>query len=129
MTDGSELPVKTAPATGSSTVDAEHGIQLGLLDAALSSFEPQGSGDSLELIDQLHGYTQTHFMSEQLLMRLAARANYDAHIQDHELLMKELDEARSLLERGEFSDARIQLQSHQSHLLNHIRSWDRSIKD
>jgi hemerythrin len=129
MTGANKLPFKPAPSTGSQSVDAEHGVQLGLLDAAISAFDPEGSGDAAELIDQLHIYTQAHFMSEQLLLRLAARANYDAHIEDHELLMKELDETRILLGRGNHAGARDRLRSHHGHLLDHIRSWDRSIKD
>lgn len=80
-------------------------------------------------MEQLHGYTQVHFMSEQLLMRRAARANYDSHIEDHELLMKELDEARDLLVGGDHAGACERLQSHQAHLLGHIRSWDRSVEE
>ena len=129
MTGANKLPFKAAPATGSRTVDDEHGVQLGLLDAALSAFDPGGTGNAAELMDQLYIYTQAHFMSEQLLLRLAARANYDAHIEDHELLMKELDETRILMGRGDHAGARDRLRSHHSHLLDHIRSWDRSIKD
>jgi len=124
-----ELPVKDAPSTGSPSVDAEHGVQLGLLAAALSAFDPEDDGDAAELLDQLYVYTQAHFMSEQLLMRLAARANYDAHIEDHESLMTELDEVGVLLGRGDHAAAREQLRSHHDHLLDHINSWDRSIKD
>jgi hemerythrin len=129
MTGANKLPFKTAPSTGSQTVDAEHGVQLGLLDAALSAFDPEGDSDAAELMNQLHAYTQVHFMSEQLLMRLAARANYDAHIEDHELLLTELDEVRALLARGNRTDARDRLIAHHSHLLDHIGSWDRSVSD
>ena len=129
MTGANKLPFKIAPSTGSQTVDVEHGVQLGLLDAALSAFDPEGSGDAAELMSKLYEYTQAHFMSEQLLMRLAARANYDAHIEDHELLMTELDEAKALLARGDRAGAGDRLRSHHSHLLDHIRSWDRSVTD
>ena len=121
-----DFPSKPPPASGSQAVDAEHGIQLGLLDAALSALSG-ATPDSSELLDQLHEYTQAHFMSEQLLMRLSSRPSYDGHLEDHERLMHELDEAKACHARGDFGSAAAQLRAHEEHLLRHIQSWDRSI--
>jgi hemerythrin len=127
MPEHSQLPTSLAPTTGSDAVDAEHGIQLGLLEASLTALS-SGAADTAEIIDQLHGYTQAHFLSEQLLMRLAARGDYDGHLEDHERLMRELDEAKAKFESGDSSAAAGLLKSHEKHLLEHIRSWDRSIE-
>lgn len=128
MASSIDLPSKPAPTTGSGSVDAEHGIQLGLLEAALNALDA-GEAMAQELVDQLHGYTQMHFMSEQLLMRLSARPNYDGHLEEHEKLMQEMDEVRVLLRQEDMAGAATRLELHEKHLLDHIRSWDRSISD
>lgn len=126
MASSVDLPSKPAPATGSDSVDAEHGIQLGLLEAALNALDA-GAAMAQELVDQLHGYTQMHFMSEQLLMRLSARPNYDGHLEEHEKLMQDMDEVRTLLQKADTVGAAARLQLHEQRLLDHICSWDRSI--
>ncbi|MDT8319235.1 MAG: hemerythrin domain-containing protein [Xanthomonadales bacterium] len=128
QTGSTELPRKPAPATGSDAVDAEHGIQLGLLEATQAAVAA-GDASAQALMEQLHEYSQAHFMSEQLLMRLAARPNYQGHIDDHENLMQDLDRAAEFLAQGEHEQAAVRLQAHEGNLLKHIRSWDRSIAD
>lgn len=123
-----EFPRKAAPATGSDDVDAEHGIQLGLLEATQAAVAA-GDANAKELMQHLYGYSQAHFMSEELLMRLSAKPNYQGHGEDHESLMQDLDAAQKWLAEGELEKAASQLQSHETRLLKHIRSWDRSIPD
>jgi hemerythrin len=121
-----QLPTRPAPATGSDSVDAEHGIQLGLLDACRTALNRNREGAS-ELMEQLYTYSQAHFLSEQLLMRLAARADYEGHVLEHERLLQQLDGAREKLGQREFSASEDALRLHEEDLINHIRSWDRSI--
>ena len=73
MTETSGYPSRPAPPTGSAATDAEHGIQLGLLDATLSALASDAP-DAGELLDQLYAYSEAHFLSVKLLMRMAARA-------------------------------------------------------
>ncbi|MBT8048188.1 MAG: hemerythrin family protein [Xanthomonadales bacterium] len=129
MTGAKDLPRSVAPATGSRTVDDEHNVQLGLLDAAVSAVDRQSFDQAWQLVEQLHEYTQAHFMSEQLLLRQSARPNYDGHLEDHERLMNELDQARQFLRKDDYSATLSALRSHHSHLIDHIRSWDRSIAE
>jgi hemerythrin-like metal-binding protein len=127
MSESTKLPSKPAPPTGSGTVDAEHGVQLGLLEAALAALADEAAS-ARQLVEQLSVYTQTHFLSEQLLMRLAARSNYEGHLDQHELLMQDLDAVGELLERGDLAGAAARLKAHETQLLEHIRSWDRSVE-
>ena len=129
MTGNVDLPRTVAPATGSETADAEHGVQLALLEAAITAVGNLSHDTAPELVDQLHEYTQAHFMSEQLLLRQSARPNYDGHLEDHERLMKELDGARQLLTDGDYPGTLSALRAHHSKLLDHIRSWDRTIEE
>ena len=122
------LPSTPAPPTGSATADAEHGIQLGLLDAAITALA-DGERSAEELLDQLVTYSEAHFLSEQLLMRMAARANYEGHVEQHAELMQELALVKEQFERGECEGAEAMLRDHQERLLEHIRSWDRSVAE
>lgn len=128
MTQTEGFPTRPAPPTGSATADAEHGIQLGLLDATLSALA-NGTGEMGELLDQLHAYSEAHFLSEQLLMRMAARANYEGHVEEHTRLMQDLETAGTELNKGQREAAHATLQAHQARLLDHIRSWDQSVED
>lgn len=73
-------------------MDREHQVQTGLLDALCSAVE---RGDdprkSREILDQLRAYSSAHFMSEELLMRLASYDDYEDHVADHIRMMDELD--------------------------------------
>jgi len=108
-------------------VDAEHGIQLGLLEAAIAAVSDEATS-AAEVVDQLFTYTQAHFLSEQLLMRLAAQSNYAGHLEQHEELMLDLDAVRELLKSADLAAATERLKLHEQHLLEHIRSWDRSVE-
>jgi len=128
VTDLNPLPSKTPPSVGSDAVDAEHGIQLGLLEAAQSSLE-HDSGNAAGYLEQLYSYTQAHFMSEQLLMRQSAQSNFQGHQLEHEILLQQLDELCSLAEQGKTKQALELIAEHEKRLLAHIQSWDRSFGD
>lgn len=126
MTDH-EFPSRPAPSTGSDTIDAEHGIQLGLVEASLAAL----SGDTEsapELVEQLFTYTQAHFLYEQLLMRRTARPHYDGHVQEHDRLIQQLHVVRDHTRDTDFAEAAAQLKAHEGDLIEHIRSWDMSIE-
>ena len=123
-----DFPSKPAPSVGSDAIDAEHGIQLGLLEAAKDALGC-AADEATQLVEQLYTYTQAHFMSEQLLMRLSARPNYDGHQLEHEILLQELDAICSLAEQGAHASAFERMGAHEKRLLDHIRNWDGSIED
>ena len=135
MDEASRLPSAAAPTTGSPGIDAEHAIQLGLLRAAQAQLDRgddpgQGSDEAAnttELVEQLFTYSEAHFLSEQLLMRLAARPNYEGHVLQHEELMQDLDAVRECTQQGDRAAAAARLRVHEERLLAHIRSWDQSV--
>ncbi len=75
--------------------DAEHHVQLGL---AQTLCEAAGTGVDAalarEILDQLVAYSDAHFLSEQLLMRLCSYPDYDDHMSDHDRLMMKLEAAK-----------------------------------
>ena len=124
--NASTLPSRPAPAVPAKGLDAEHGIQLGLIHAATDALR-RDSGDAIDWIDQLVAYTQAHFLSEQLLMRQQADPHYEAHVIEHERFLAALDTLRDQAAAGDRARAVAALEAHEEDLLHHIRSWDRAL--
>ena len=78
----SDLPLPTP--TGNPIMDGEHRIQLGLINALCSAVEAHAEAAQIELIlERLVDYSQAHFLSEELLMRLDSYDDFDDHLEDH----------------------------------------------
>lgn len=123
--NGSWPRVKT-PSVGKNGPDAEHRVQMGFIRAAREALAT-GDPASAELMAQLCDYTELHFLSEQLLLRMSARPGHDDHVAEHERLLKDIHAVRVSLERGEPERASRRLEAHERDILDHICSWDRSI--
>lgn len=64
--------------------DREHEVQLSLLQALCDA--ARGSKDAAavgEILVQLIAYSEAHFVSEELLMRLKNYDDYENHVDDH----------------------------------------------
>ena len=79
----------TSAATDARTIDAEHQVQIQLLNELRRVL--RDGGDAAELRERLTDYCRAHFMSEELLMRLHAYPDYDDHVADHEQMLDALD--------------------------------------
>ena len=74
--------------------DREHEIQLGLLRALCTAAGDNRDADTVaEILDRLISYSEAHFISEELLMRLKSYDDYEDHVEDHAQM---LDTLRSL---------------------------------
>jgi len=77
-----------AVALGHAGMDAEHSVELALMDALHDAVARDlGPNRVREILDQLLEHSNVHFMSEQLLMRLTAYPQYEAHALEHDELM------------------------------------------
>lgn len=86
-----------AVALGHAGMDAEHSVELALMDALRDAVARDlGPNRVQEVLDQLLEHSNVHFMSEQLLMRLTAYPQYEAHALEHDELMSR---ARALQDR------------------------------
>jgi len=88
------MNVTAAPLDESDSrcIDAEHQVQLELIQAVCDAAEEERDHEQmLELLARLIEYSNLHFMSEQLLMRLYAYPDFDDHIADHDAMMDSLD--------------------------------------
>lgn len=109
--------------TAGAVMDQEHRIQMGLAQALVDSLE-QGAGQAGEILDQLVNYSSAHFMSEELLMRLASYADYDDHVADHIRMMDELNGVLGLYQAGETAALADRIRAVQSFLAQHIETRD-----
>ena len=76
----------------SEVMDREHQVQTGLVAALCGAVERGDEAAKVEeILDSLLAYSSAHFMSEELLMRLASYDDYEDHVADHIRAMDELD--------------------------------------
>lgn len=79
----------------STSIDKEHQVQIGMLDAFCKLIEKNASQEKIqEMLSQLTEYSEVHFMSEQLLMRMYAFPDYEDHVQDHEAMIEHLNQIK-----------------------------------
>jgi hemerythrin len=83
-------------ALGYEGMDREHGLQLQLLDALEAGIA--AGADPLataEILEKLLDYSDVHFGSEELLMRLHSYPRYGLHVEEHRRLVDQLQAIRA----------------------------------
>ena len=113
-------------AVGTADVEAEHALQYKLLAEAERLLE---SGDRMaarEVIAQLHAYSDAHFASEQVLMRLHSYPGYAAHEREHGELLHSVDTLLANFDAEDLSNAAGSLRRW---LTSHIHHSDQSFVD
>jgi hemerythrin len=79
--------------TSNSQTDHEHEVQLGLLQALCRAAKEHQDPTSLgAILDQLIAYSEAHFTSEELLMRMKSYDDYEDHVDDHNLMLETLQQ-------------------------------------
>jgi hemerythrin len=113
---------------GNDSIDGEHRILVGLVDAIADQVE-QGANPSMlrGLLEKLVEYTNTHFLSEQLLMRLYSYPDYEAHVQEHDRLLADLRDLRQRIEKGEAPLTGEVVTALRSWVCGHIRGQDSAL--
>ena len=112
--------------TGAAAIDGEHRLQIELvrsLEEALGTSAPAARAG--EILNRLLDYTNVHFLAEDLMMRLHAYPGYQAHLQEHESLMGQLEELQRHFAAGELAPSRELVEALKHWLGEHIRTMDR----
>jgi hemerythrin len=110
---------------GDKTIDAEHDLQMQLLDSLSKVLEKGGEFSPVRyILEQFIEFSDMHFLSEQLVMRLHGYPGYEPHLEEHTRLMKKVREIRDLVFRGEATPSVQLIQELRDWLLNHIATED-----
>ena len=110
-------------------MEAEHRVQLELL-RSLQEALAQGAEDrsvSGDLLKQLLDYSEAHFLSEQLLMRLHAYPAYEEHVQEHDRLTETLRTLSDDWVQGGGEAAGNLLRTVEAWLLTHMKTTDEAL--
>ena len=80
-------------AASNTDTDREHQVQLGLLhELCRAADEHRDTASVTEILEQLIAYSEAHFMSEELLMRLKSFDDYEDHVDEHVHMLEMLQE-------------------------------------
>jgi hemerythrin len=110
--------------TGVDSMDAEHRLQVSLVNALEELVRQRAEGALLErTLSQLVDFTGVHFVSEELMMRLYAYPQHDAHKLEHVRLTERVKELRGQILAGDESVGEGVTSLH-AWLVEHIRSMD-----
>jgi hemerythrin len=115
-----------APAKiGEQHIDNEHDLQMQMLDSLAESLQKGGDfSPARYILEQFIEFSDMHFLSEQLVMRLHSYPGYEAHLEAHTQLMKKVREIRDSVLRGENAPSLQLVQQLRDWLLHHIASED-----
>ncbi len=115
------LPVRV----GEKSIDAEHDLQMQLLDSLAQAIERGGELSPMKyILEQFIEFSDMHFLSEQLVMRLHGYPGYEPHLEEHTRLMKKVREVRSNLLQGENEPSLVLVQELRQWLMSHIAQED-----
>jgi hemerythrin len=110
---------------GDQTIDTEHDLQLQLLDSLSQALAKGGDfSPTRHILEQFIEFSDMHFLSEQLIMRLNSYPGYESHLEEHTRLMKKVREIRESIVRGEKVSSLQLILELRDWLLNHIATED-----
>jgi len=119
--EGSEVPVRV----GEKVIDAEHDLQMQLLDSLSHAIQRGGDLSPMKyILEQFIEFSDMHFLSEQLVMRLHGYPGYEPHLEEHTRLMKKVREIRANLMKGENQPSLALVQELKDWLMTHIATED-----
>jgi hemerythrin len=108
-----------------SILDREHDVQVALLQAFHAALAGDTEPDTAtEILARLADYSSAHFLSEELLMRLASYDGYDDHVADHVRMLDELARIQAEHASGQAPLAARHAREVEAFLLQHIQTRD-----
>jgi len=106
-------------------VDDEHRLQVELIDA-IEHFVRTGADPALagRTLEQLADFSNAHFRSEEMLMRLYSYAKRDAHEEEHRRFTVRLQEIRDQVAGGDRTRALEAIRTWRASLVQHVQTTD-----
>ncbi len=112
------------------SIDNEHHIQIGLLNALYDAVtEKKSASEVNQILNQLTSYSELHFMSEELLMRMYAYLDYDDHVNDHEAMTEYLNEIMKTVTAGQDKMTLETVSDMRQFLVAHISTRDKALSE
>jgi len=119
--NGVSMPVRV----GENSIDAEHDLQMQLLDSLSQAIQRGGELSPMKyILEQFIEFSDMHFLSEQLVMRLHSYPRYEPHLKEHTRLMKKVREIRANLIKGESEPSLLLVKELRDWLVEHIATED-----
>ena len=119
--NGGAVPVRV----GEKMIDAEHDLQMQLLDSLSQAIQRGGELSPMKyILEQFIEFSDMHFLSEQLVMRLHSYPGYEPHLEEHTRLMKKVREVRANLMKGENQPSLVLVRELKDWLITHIATED-----
>ncbi len=115
--------------TGNREMDEEHALQLQLLRELVQNLETGDGPAALEVFERLDDFTNAHFLAEELLMRLHAYPEFEAHRSEHGGFVEELKALRARLSGGDVDAVRDDADAFARRLLAHIARADHALAE
>ena len=113
-----------------SSIDNEHRIQIGLLNALYDAVNNKKPASEVnQILNQLTTYSELHFMSEELLMRMYAYPDYDDHVHDHEAMTEFLNDIMKTVTAGQDSLTLKTASDMRQFLVSHISTRDEALSE
>jgi methyl-accepting chemotaxis protein len=116
---------RAGPGAALKEMSGEHYLQIAIM-TAIEGCLSDGSEKSLvlELLDQLIGLSEVHFLSEQLLMRIHAYPALAAHQQEHQRLTAEVRRIEQAFASAGSEDLGQSVKSLKHWVIGHIQTMD-----
>jgi len=110
--------------------DREHQVLLCLLQALCDGVRGKLDAESVgEILEQLIAYSEAHFMSEELLMRLKSYDDYEYHADKHIHMLDMLDKVAADHAAGHASRVSGKAEAVLGFIGEHIATCDRRFAD
>ena len=107
-------------------VDGEHNVQFQLLGAVESALAGGNRDAAAELMQQLGDFTESHFASEQVLMRLHSYPGYWSHEREHGQLLADLQRLAEGIASADAAGLPEKAEGIRRWLVSHINSSDKA---
>jgi hemerythrin len=119
------VPVRT----GEKIIDTEHDLQMQMLDSLCQTQKGGDFAPAKYVLEQFIEFSDMHFLSEQLVMRLHCYPGYESHLEEHTRLMKKVRDIRENVFRGEKLPSLQLIDELREWLLTHIATEDCAFGD
>ncbi|MDD2919347.1 hemerythrin family protein [Rhodoferax sp.] len=123
-------PIKEFNVKANDDTDREHQVQLELLQKLCLALEAGATATTVhQIISDLIDYSEAHFMSEELLMRMKSYDDYEEHQDNHTHILEVLRDMASQNIAGEGALLKHKARDMLGFITQHIATRDKRLAD